>query len=241
VEGVDIAILTAVALGTAMLTATVGLGGGMILLVVMLLYLEPLVAIPVHGVIQVVSNSSRTYIQRRHVLWKILWRYSVLLLPTGYVGLAFARSLSPEHLKVAIGLFVLVATWVPGRLWPGGRSFVLLGAGVGLLNTTVGATGPLVGPFFRNLGLSRQGVVGTFAACQTAGHIAKIVVFGTVGFAFSSYLAPMLLMSGGVMIGTWLGSQLLDRLDERLFRELYRGALTIVAVRIILWDGLQLF
>ena len=107
------AVLTAAALATAALTATVGLGGGIVLLTVMLLYLEPLVAIPLHAVIQLVSNSSRTYIQRRHVRWRILWYYALPLVPLGYVGLAFARSLTPQQLKVGIGLFVLLATWVP--------------------------------------------------------------------------------------------------------------------------------
>jgi uncharacterized membrane protein YfcA len=241
-----------------MLSATVGLGGGVILLTVLLLYLEPLVAIPLHAVIQLFSNSSRTYIQRRHVRWRIFGYYVLPLLPLGYVGLALARSLPPQHLKAAIGLFVLLATWVPGRavlnafsrrvvrdepkLRPDPvRHFVWLGAVAGVLNVTIGATGPLIGPFFRNLGLPRQGVVGTFSACQTAGHLAKLVVFGTAGFAFGGYLAPLASMCAAVIAGTWLGSQLLERVNERLFRTLYRVVLTLVAVRLVLWDGLGLF
>jgi uncharacterized membrane protein YfcA len=241
----DTAILTGVAFATATLSATVGLGGGMILLTVMLLYLEPLAAIPLHGVIQLVSNSSRTYIQRRHVRWRILAYYGLPLLPLGYVGLAFARSLTPQQLKLGIGLFVLLATWgLPGlsasRARLRARQFVWLGAVVGVLNVTVGATGPLVGPFFRNLGLPRQGVVGTFSACQTAGHLAKIVVFGTAGFAFGVFLLPLASMSAGVVGGTWVGSQLLERVPESLFRGFYRAALTLVALRLVLWDGLGL-
>jgi uncharacterized membrane protein YfcA len=165
----------------------------------------------------------------------------------GYVGLAFARSLTPQELQLGIGLFVLLATWgLPGlrtswtfRLSP--RRFVWLGAVVGVLNVTVGATGPLVGPFFRNLGLPRQGVVGTFSACQTAGHLAKLVVFGTAGFAFGVFLVPLASMSAGVVAGTWVGSQLLERVPESLFRGFYRVALTLVALRLVLWDGLGLF
>lgn len=258
------AVLTAAALATATLTATVGLGGGMVLLTVMLLYLEPLVAIPLHAVIQLVSNSSRTYIQRRHVRWRILWYYALPLVPLGYVGLAFARSLTPQQLKIGIGLFVLLATWMPGRVLLGAlpralcsrrrvvrddpgpardpaRNFVWLGAVVGVLNVTVGATGPLAGPFFRNIGLPRHGVVGTFSACQTAGHLAKLVVFGTAGFAFGGFLAPLASMSVAVVAGTWLGSKLLDRVNEGLFQGLYRAVLTIVALRLVLWDGLGLF
>ena len=194
-SGEALALLAAAAFATAAFTATVGLGGGVILLVLMLLFLEPLVAIPVHGVVQLVSNSTRTWIQRRHTRWGIVARYAALLLPMGYLGLAMARSLEPDQLRLGIGLFVLAATWAPPRLWVGGREgeispgvFVPLGGVMGFLNTTVGATGPFVGPFFRNLGLSRQGVVGTFAACQTAGHLAKILVFVTVGFAFAEHL-----------------------------------------------------
>ena len=65
-EGTDLAILSAVALATSVLSAVVGMAGGITLLSVMLLFLEPLAAIPLHGVIQLVSNSSRAVIQRRH-------------------------------------------------------------------------------------------------------------------------------------------------------------------------------
>ena len=44
-----------------------GLAGGMTLLGVMLLFYDPLVAIPLHGAIQLVSNGSRAWIQREHV------------------------------------------------------------------------------------------------------------------------------------------------------------------------------
>ncbi len=63
------------------------------LLAVMLLFLEPLAAIPLHGVIQLVSNSSRAAIQRRHVDLPILLRYSALLVPMGWVGLHLANAL----------------------------------------------------------------------------------------------------------------------------------------------------
>ena len=56
----EISILAGAALATSMLSAIVGMAGGIILLSVMLLFLDPLVAIPLHGVIQLISNGSRT-------------------------------------------------------------------------------------------------------------------------------------------------------------------------------------
>ena len=238
-----LALLTATAFGTALFTAVAGLGGGIILLAVMLFFLEPLVAIPVHGVIQLVSNSTRTVIQRHHARWRIVGRYALLLLPMGFLGLTVARSIPPDQLRLVIGLFVLAATWAPARLWTAGRRetspmvFVALGGVVGFLNTTVGASGPLAGPFFRNLGLSRQGVVGTFSACQTVAHVAKLLVFLAVGFAFLTYVPLIALLSVGVIVGTWVGSLLLERISDRGFGMLYRVVLTSVALGLV-WQGI---
>ena len=135
----DIAILAAVALVTSMLSAIVGMAGGIVLLSVMLLFLEPLVAIPLHGVIQLVSNGSRTIIQRRHVRWPIIGSYALLLLPASIGGLFIAQALSPAIARLIIGAFVLVATWTPGTLLLGShpertdphRRFVALGGVVG--------------------------------------------------------------------------------------------------------------
>ena len=161
-EAFDLAILSAVALATAILSAVIGMAGGIVLLSVMLLFLEPLTAIPIHGAVQLVSNSSRGFIQRDHIDWSIIWRYSLLLLPMGFVGIAVAQALAPGMARCLIGVFVLFATWAPGTLLMGThpersdahRRFVVLGGVVGLVNMTVGATGPLIAPFFLRIGLT---------------------------------------------------------------------------------------
>lgn len=244
--GSELAILCVAAFATSALSAVVGMAGGITLLAVMLLFMDPLVAIPLHGVVQILSNGSRTYVQRRHVRWSILWRYGLLLLPMGFVGLAIARLLAPELTRALIGAFVLVATWRPRWMWLGshpeqsdpGRRFLLLGGVVGVLNMTIGATGPLIAPFFLNLGLTRQALVGTKAACQTAGHLAKLVVFGFAGFAFLPYAGPLALLGAAVVAGTWAGSRLLDRVSETTFVRLYQTVLTLIALRLLLSEGM---
>lgn len=239
----ELSLLAAVAFATSALTATVGLGGGIILLAVMLLYLEPIVAIPLHGVVQLVSNSSRTWIQREHVRWGILGWFALPLVPMGALGLLVAREIPVDASRFAIGVFVLLATWAPKLLFLGSHPenahpthrFLWLGAAVGFLNTTVGATGPLQAPFYRNLGLSRQGVVGTFAAAQSLGHAVKIALFVVSGAVFAPHALLLVLLSAGVVAGTWCGSRLLERVNERAFRILYRTALTLIALRLVVW------
>ena len=246
-EITEISILTAVALATSVLSAVVGMAGGIVLLSVMLLFLDPLVAIPLHAVVQLVSNSSRSFIQRRHVDWSLVWPYALPLLPMGFVGLLILESLSPSATRSLIGAFVLVATWAPGWLLLGARPerlerrrrFLALGTVVGAVNVTVGATGPLIAPFFLELGLSRQALVGSKAACQALGHLAKIAIFGLVGFAFRDYAIALLLLCAAVICGTWLGSQLLEKVSERRFVQVYKTVLTVIALRLLLWEGFQ--
>ena len=243
-EALDLAILAAAAFATSILSAVVGMAGGITLLAVMLLFLEPLAAIPLHGVIQLVSNSSRTAIQRKHVDLHILLRYSALLVPMGWVGLHLANALPAAAMRVIIGIFVLIATWFPGWLLLGthpeetnpGRRFLVLGGVVGVLNMTIGATGPLIAPFFLNLGLDRRGLVGTKAACQTLGHLVKIALFGMAGFAFAPHLALLVTAGACVVAGTWIGSQILERVSERFFRRLYMGVLTVIALRLLVGE-----
>lgn len=240
-EPIDVGVLFAAAFATSILSAIVGMAGGITLLTVMLLYLEPLVAIPIHGVVQLVSNGSRAIVQRRHVEAGIALRYGVLLLPMGFAGLWLARQLSPDLTRLVIGVFVLLATWAPAWLLLGShpdqidrnRRFFLLGGVVGFLNVTLGATGPLIAPFFLNLGLTRQALVGTKAACQLLGHLAKVVIFGVVGFAYAEWLIPLALLCIAVVIGTWLGSRLLERVSEKAFVRLYKTVLTLIALRLI--------
>ncbi|MEE9608488.1 MAG: sulfite exporter TauE/SafE family protein [Myxococcota bacterium] len=243
----ELSILFAAALATSALSAVVGMAGGITLLSVMLLFLEPLLAVPLHGVVQLVSNSSRAVIQRKHVRWELLGRYAILLLPMGFAGLAVAKSLPPAGARVTIGAFVLVATWAPHWLLLGrhpertdpGHRFLLLGGVVGFLSPTIGATGPLIAPFFLNIGLTRHALIGSKAAIQTLGHLAKLVVFGFAGFAFHHFAGPLALLCAAVILGTWIGSRLLERVDEVWFTRLYKGVLTVIAVRLVVWDGLS--
>ena len=247
-DPLQLGILCGAALATSMLSAVVGMAGGIVLLSVMLLFLEPLIAIPLHGVIQLVSNSSRAVIQRKHVRWSIIGSYCVLLLPLSIVGLGIAQALPPPVARVLIGLFVLVATWVPAVLMFGShpertdphRRFLLLGGVVGMLHMTVGAVGPLIAPFFLNLGLSRQSIIGTKAVSQALGHVTKILVFGFAGFVFAEYALPLVLLCAMVIAGTWLGSQVLEYVSERWFTRIFKAVLTVVALRLIVWEALGL-
>lgn len=236
-----VGLLSIAALLTSILSAIVGMGGGITLLALMLVFLEPLVAIPLHATVQLVSNGTRALAQRRHVDWSILWRYALPLAPLGWISLQAAETIPPAAARVLIGVFVLLSTWRPAWLLLGTRPgetnpnlrFFGLGVVVGVVNVTFGATGPLIAPFFLNLGLTRFAIVGTKAACQLAGHAVKIGVFGVAGFAFPEWSGLLGLLCLCVVAGTAIGTRLLSHVSEASFLVLYKTVLTGVAAYLV--------
>ena len=235
----ELAVLTVAALLTAGLSAVLGMAGGIVLLAVMLFFFEPLVAIPLHAVVQLASNGSRSLMQWRNVERSIVLPYALLLLPGAYAGVQLAQALPTNVMRIGIGVFILVATWRKvwlGRAVIGERfpRFLVVGGAAGFFGPLVGATGPLIAPFFLDQGLSRQQIVGTKAACQVLGHVSKVALFGFVGFAFHEQLDVLVAMTLAVVLGTWMGTQVLEKVSEPLFLTLYRAALTLAALRLIL-------
>ena len=102
---------------------------------VLLQFLDPLEVVPIHGVIQLASNSSRAVILRDDVDWAVVWRFALLLLPAGLAGLLVAGIFPVEVGSILIALFALLFVWWPqglGKivscLGSGRRTFIPLGA-----------------------------------------------------------------------------------------------------------------
>jgi len=240
VSGLELLIVGLAALVGSTITAVAGLGGGILLLSVLLQFLDPLEAIPVHAVIQLASNSFRAFILRHDVDWGVVGRFALLLLPAGIAGLLVAGAFPVNAGRIFIAVFALILVWWPqglakiaSILGQGRRSFVPLGAIAGFLNIPFGVTGPAIAPVFRRELPVRTAMVATFAMAQTSGHLAKIILFAGDGFRYGDRVALVAVGVLAVIAGTWVGTRVLKSLSEVLFGQLFRIALTAIALRVI--------
>lgn len=227
-----------VALVTAVISAVAGLGGGIILLGAIAQFHAPAVAIPIHGAIQLASNGSRGIILRNDINWRAVAFGSVLIIPAALLGVAVATSIPANGTRLAMAAFILVATWRPSLLrWdrPGRteRTLIPVGAVSGFLSATVGASGPVVSPFYRAVTVSHQAFVATAAVTQVFSHGAKLAGYGFDGFDFAEHAAVIAIGMAGVLIGTWVGTNLLEKADERFLSILFKVTLTLLALRLI--------
>jgi uncharacterized membrane protein YfcA len=230
-------LLVPVAVIAAALSGVLGMGGGILLLALLASVLDPAVVVPVHGVVQLASNFTRALRLGRNIAWWVVALYAPPMVLGAWAGLQLYRGAGMPWFKPAIGAFVLAfLLWdrfKPRRLVLPRGLFVPAGLGGGFLTITVGATGPYLAAFFLRDDLERRQIVATKAAIQTFGHFLKIPAFLSIGFDYSGELDLILPLLAAVVVGTFLGTHLLHRLSEDRFGRLFRGALAVLALRLL--------
>lgn len=214
------------------------------MLALMGLFLPVAALIPVHGAVQLGSNTGRAWHQRAHIRAEIALPFILGSLAGAAAGAFFVVQLPDALLKLILGLFIIVVTWasIPGfdRL---GRAGITIGSAVtAVITMFVGATGPLLASFFsKMLPNDRKALIATHAAGMTVQHLLKIVVFGLAGFAFASWLPLIAAMVGSGYLGTVYGTRLLANLSEESFRRWFRIGLTILALEMLRQGAFSLF
>lgn len=239
----QILLLAAAAFATSALTAVVGAGGGTALIALMLQVMPPAGAIPVHGAVQLGSNTVRTWLLRRHLAWPIIWRFA-LPMPLGvWLGLALFQGLPGAAIELLIGCFVLLSLGLRsiGRwreadvpLW----AFAPIGFVTGALNMVVGVIAPVLGALIIRRDLGKEAMVGTLGFFAFIGNLLKIAGFSLIGFSFAEHGALIAAMLPSAMLGARTGRHLLGRIDQRRFMLAFRIMLAALAVKLIAVDGI---
>lgn len=245
-ETTILALNTAAAFATSILSAILGMGGGITLLSVMILLLPVKAVIPLHGSIQLVSNSTRLLLFRKSIHWRFAAQFAGTAIPFSLLGITLVDSLDDSVMRLLFGIFIIFSLYFPIKNIPAlGRlsaSFYLAGLLAGSISLIVGATGPIIAPFFLNKDLKKDEIVATKALCQALIHLLKIPLFGVVlEFSFRDYGLLLVCMGIAVVIGTWIGKEILSRyVSERFFLLLYQLILTVIGLRLIILEAIKL-
>lgn len=224
---------------TSALTASLGVGGGVLLLAVMALVLPTAAIIPVHGLVQLGSNLNRALMTLKDIDWKLLAAFAPGTILGAGLASVFLVELPMHLLQITIASFILFLTWGPqvpaiglGRL---GTFFAA--ATTTFISMFAGATGPLVAAFVKQQQRGdRYRTVANFAAAMSVQHLPKAFVFGMAGFVFAEWLGLIVLMIASGALGTFLGLRLLNRLSNKNFGVVVNIILTLLALR-LLWSA----
>jgi uncharacterized membrane protein YfcA len=192
-------------------------------------------AIPILTVAQLIGNGSRVWFNRRELALPVVGWFAIGAVPAALAGGVLFASAPLSFLKRLLGIFLLATVayrHINKRrtLRPSLRSFAAIGAVFSFLSALLGSVGPIMAPFFLAYGLVKGAYIGTEAFATVVMHVTKLVAYGgTSVLTFANVMAGLAL--GPIMIvGSFVGKQVLDRLPERVFVWLIEATLIVAGL-----------
>lgn len=191
----------------------------MLLIAILPLFLNPSLIIPVHGIAQLASNSSRMVFSLNYVQWALLPKFLI----GSFVGVVvfglLLSNISTDYVPIGIGLYIILSLWsthfsIFMKKYENYYLIGLLQTGLGLI---VGATGPLSLTVLTKDLNSKDEIIATSSMFMTISHLAKIPVFMAIGVSLLGHLNVLLFMVVGSVLGSFIGTRLrLASNNERL-------------------------
>ncbi len=231
-------VILIAALITACISGIFGMAGGMIFMGVIASLLGVAEAMVVHGFVQGISNSYRSYLLRPDIRWDIIRNILIGAVPA--IALLALAAYVPQK-----GVLFLVLGLLPFLLWlPKGwlqgdaekpRDAILCGASIMTLNLVAGVAGPALDIFFVKTALTRKEIVSTKAVIMFGSHMVKIVFYGIplMLAAGMTTLPPLWLFFAVIpciLIGTFTGTRILQRMSDINFRSYTKYLVTVVGL-----------
>ena len=224
-------VLVVTSFFTSMMTATLGIGGGVLLLAVMAGTMPVSALIPVHGLVQLGSNGNRALMTARHIDWNMLKYFSLGAIVGAFLASFVVVQLPLVIIQFAVAAFILFLVWgskpKAQEMNPAGRT--LAGLVTTLVSMFVGATGPLVAAFVHRNNYSKMQITGTFASCMTLQH-------GLKAFVFTQWAGLIIIMIASGALGTFIGLKVLKRVPAEKFMLACKIVVTLLALR-LLWQA----
>ena len=245
----NIVILLIAAFITSSISAVLGMGGGIILLGIMAIVIpEGYKVIALHGMVQLFSNTTRTFIFRKHLSSKLIYQFLngafigvflstlIIILLINYFNVESANQIKVEVLKPFIGLFIVWYLFLKSpKKEKNISTFLPVGIIAGISSIFVGAVGPLIAPFFLRKDFTKENIIANKAASQMITHLSKIPLFiYFFNMNYSAELKTLVPLIISVYIGTNFGKRILNFIPENLFKKIFKITLLIIALRLIL-------
>lgn len=229
-------VLGLISFFTSVIAGIIGFGGGMLLIAVLPLFLPPSLIIPVHGITQLASNSSRMIFSLKDVQWRLLPKFLIGSLVGILLFGSLLSNIATEYVPIGIGLYIILNLWSKhfANFIKKYENYYLIGllqTGLGLI---VGATGPLSLTVLTKELRSKDEIVATSSMFMTISHFAKIPVFMMLGVSLLEHLHLLMYMVMGSIIGSFIGTKLRLLSNNNGIILVIKIMLTLMAVKMLL-------
>lgn len=219
----------------AIISTAIGTSGG-ITFALMATTFPIQAVVPIHAAVESIASFLRLILLRQFVDMRFVGHFFLGSLIGLLAAFPLVGVMSEQLVGVLMGAFIIFSVWLPVRsLVAQHAQFPAAGGALTTFMTMfVGATGPLVAALIASRIPQQIKLIGTHAACMTAQHVSKIVVFAIIGFSFSRYYAETLVLIGATTLGTWMGTHILVRAPQNIIRMAFRLIITTLGAKLII-------
>lgn len=221
----------------ATISGAVGFGGALLLLPVLVCVVGAKSAVPVLTVAQLLGNLSRAAFGRVEIRWRPVLLFSLGAIPACVFGSRLFAAMSSAWVARVIGLLLVVVVVIRHtRLGRGTIAEGFLppaGFAVGLLSALAGSAGPLGAAVFLGLRLPATAYVASEAASAVLIHLTKSLSYGRYAAMTLADVGRGLALGGAMVLGSWTGRKLIERLGEERFGRLVEALLLASAFSLV--------
>ncbi|HSJ65210.1 MAG TPA: sulfite exporter TauE/SafE family protein [Gemmatimonadaceae bacterium] len=219
-----VAVLLAVAVLAGGVAAVAGFGIGSLLTPALALQTGTKIAVAAVAIPHFVGTALRFWILRRHVDRRVLLGFGVASVAGGLGGALLHTRVSGRGLAVVFGALLILAGiseltgWMGRVRWGRGAAWIA-GVASGAFGGLVGNQGSIRSAALLGFHVPKQAFVATATAIALLVDLARLPVYLAYQWRDILQLWPLVLgVSGGVVVGTLLGTRLLDDIPQRTFR-----------------------
>lgn len=242
VDNFDLIILLISCFLGSLVTTSVGAGGGLFVIAGMSMVLPATTLLSIHALTQAGAGLMRSFIFRKSVLFKVFFLFLVGTLIGYSLSIHFLVTLPEYMMKFILGLGIIILNFLPKFEIKkvSNNMIVIVGTLTGFLTMFIGAMGPIVILFFSAFISNRQLIVGTLAWCISFQNLGKAIIFGNLGFDYSSWLVLIVILIVVSYLGTIIGKKLLDKSNDVLFKKILKMVILILGSKLI-FDAINLY
>lgn len=232
-------LLLVVALFASTLAAVTGFGGAAVLLPVLVAVFGMRATIPILTVAQLIGNASRVWFNRRELNWRVVGWFSLGGIPMALLGgYLFATAPLTGLTRLLGGFLLLIVLWRHLRpsmhhTFPV-QAFAGIGAGSSFLSALLGSVGPIMAPFFLAYGLVKGAYIGTEALSTVVMHVTKLIAYGRTSVLTVSDTLIGLALGPVMILGSFLGKRVVDRLPEKAFVMVIEAVLIVAGLMFLI-------
>ncbi len=210
--------------GVAYIISTVGAGGGALMTIPGVSAIVGTQAVaPIVNLGAFIGRPSRFWLFRKTIDWRIVLYYLPASATGSFIAAYFFKKSPIVWLQILIGLF-LISTLIQYKYGKKKSSFPMkriyfipIGLIVSLVGTFTGGMGPVQNPFYLNLKLSKEMMIGTKTANSFFMGLFQLIGYSSWGLLTKEMILYGTCLGIGATIGNIIGKKIVVRISEVLF------------------------